>query len=427
MTQYDEEALKKAVSSNHLASLKNYLYHSILSCLRTHQSSSSTRVELLEAWTDAHLLLEKGLVKQAQKQLEKAKKAASKYHFDILSLELNVLERRIVRQATKSKHIAQKKIEELVIESQRKLKTIQADFSLLDLYEEVYSKIRYDKENLEEEQYYIFRQPIPNHLSFDGRICYYLTNSMIANVKGKQLQKHKFLKELLLEFEEQQSLINKDYDYQVRYIACLNNFCASCFALNKLHLIPTYIEKLELLDKNIDSFRIKSFIFQIKYNFQLAYWIKVEEYETLVASIPTIESGIAVYGQNISANLKHTFYENFATAHLLLQQYQKASHYLSHIINTPQTEVKTRILLVAYRLELQILFAEQEYDVLNFRLIAFKRKFKNYRDTIDYQVATAIHRKLQHPDSDALVELYNRLMEKEGEEEIKKWLEQVKL
>lgn len=425
MEKYEEAELRSKLKTTHLASLKNYLYNSILKCLRTHAATTNTRVELMEYWTDTHLLLERGLVKQAYKRLEKAKKAAEKYHFDIISLELNFLERRLVRQSTKSNKIVTQKIEQLIKESNQTLTTVQEDFELLDLYEALFAKIRFDRKNLNESDYNLLYQPISPNLSLNGIICYYFANSMLATAQGKHQKKYELLQQLIKEFEQYEYLLKRDYDYQVRYIGFLNNYCVSCFRLNKLEEIPEVISKFDQINTQTDSFRLKSILFQRKNNLQTAYWVITGNYEALIEAVPEIESGIHIFKQNIDTNLKHTFYENFASAFLLKQDYKKATEYINKIINTPQTETKTRILMSAYRIELQILLSEKEYDVLNFRLIAFKRKFKNYAQSIDYKLATAIGKSINNLSNKALINLHEELKEQKGEEEIKKWLEQI--
>ncbi|MEM9848160.1 MAG: hypothetical protein AAF847_09750 [Bacteroidota bacterium] len=425
METYEEKKLSASVSFKHLTTLKNYLYNSILACLRTHAKSAITRVELLELWVDTHVLLERGLVKQAHKRVEKAKKAAAQYHFDILSLELNFLERRIVRQSTKSSRIATKKINQLIAESQQKLVSIQADFELLDLYEALFAKIRYDRAHLKVEDFDLLQQPISENLSLNGIICYYFANSMLAAAQGDHQKKYELLQQLIQAFEQYDDLLKKDYDFQVRYTGFLNNYCVSCFQLGKLDEIPSVIHKFIQINALTDSFRLKSIIFQRKNNLQLAYWLTKGDYDAILEAVAAIESGINVYEQNLAANVKHRFYINIATAFLLKGKYRAASEYIHKTINAPQTEIKTSNRRTAYRIELQILFSEQEYEVLNFRLIAFKRKFKNYASTNDYKLAKALGKVLHDPASPALKQLHEELAPQEGEQAIKAWIAQV--
>jgi hypothetical protein len=79
--RYDESELIQALGDEKLVKqlpvLKNYLYKLLLKCLRSYHADLSVDFELKELAMNLELLMRKGLVKQAQKQLTKLEKLAA--------------------------------------------------------------------------------------------------------------------------------------------------------------------------------------------------------------------------------------------------------------------------------------------------------------------------------------------------------------
>ena len=81
MDRYDEKKLlkrfKKATFIRHLSRTKNYLYNSIIRVLLLYHEESSPRLIGRNLLNEAEMLLNKGLLKQARKLVEKAKTIAT--------------------------------------------------------------------------------------------------------------------------------------------------------------------------------------------------------------------------------------------------------------------------------------------------------------------------------------------------------------
>jgi hypothetical protein len=84
ISDYDEiavkEKLRKQIPHNRFASVKNYLYSKLLSLLRDYHADGSIDMQLRNYLQTIEVLFRKGLIKQAKKQLDSAKKIAEKHN-----------------------------------------------------------------------------------------------------------------------------------------------------------------------------------------------------------------------------------------------------------------------------------------------------------------------------------------------------------
>ncbi|MFN7119594.1 MAG: hypothetical protein ACK4TA_22550, partial [Saprospiraceae bacterium] len=137
LPDYDEALIKRKLGNTlfakNLSSSKNYLYTLLLQSLRNYNAGRSVRAELHELWLDIDTLTEKGLLKQASKLLNKAKKLAIEYHYDIPHLELMIMDRKLIRRYI-SNH-ADQILKERQQETETLLHNISYRLKMLDIYE----------------------------------------------------------------------------------------------------------------------------------------------------------------------------------------------------------------------------------------------------------------------------------------------------
>ena len=90
--EYDEDLLKEKLKDRaflkHLSVVKNYLFNTILKCLKSYHDENSVKNELFDLLQYADILAKKALYKESYRSLQKAEKIAEKYEFFTFSLEI---------------------------------------------------------------------------------------------------------------------------------------------------------------------------------------------------------------------------------------------------------------------------------------------------------------------------------------------------
>jgi len=130
MEIYDEAKLKKKFGKN-LRYDKSYLYEAIMRSMRDYRSANSYAARIKEMILDAQYLYERSLYQQCGKRLEEAKELAKELDDQLSILEINKLERLLLRQ-TKVKSY-QEKMLDLIGAKDNSIKSLQLEMRYLDL------------------------------------------------------------------------------------------------------------------------------------------------------------------------------------------------------------------------------------------------------------------------------------------------------
>jgi len=414
--------------SKQLAVNKNYLYHSILRSLRYYHSEKTPRLQLKEWMIDIDLLYERGLSKDTLKYIRKAKKLASRYDYHLEYLELSLLERRIKRQRAR-KNTA-RIVQQLQKDCQAKLRHLDNQFEILDLYESVFLDVRnqnltphaLDSLRLELERLLGQREDSLEQFSFEERIYYHLAYSMYYLFTRESTQRLYHLQQLLDYFEEHDHLL-QDRQYQERYLSCLNNYINHCYLYQSGQELKQQIEKLRAFSPKGYSLQIQ--LSQYLYYAQMLYYFKEKDFAAVAAFGPDIEALLHQYGDQINLKRKLTFHINLAAAYLLENQYGQAQDQINLIINEPKFEIRRDIQMLSRIFQI-ILFYSQgnldsaEYEV--FKAMRYLKKFRNNNRT-EKLIIGAFKKAIQQDRPDVLTELKEQLKESSGYEEIVFWLE----
>lgn len=418
MKAYDESKINAIDGYPHF---KTYLYNAILRSLRIYRQSQSGKIEFQELWIDTDILMEKGLWKQAYRRLKQARKVALKYHLDNLLIELNYLERRIFRQLINNKNSTRKKIKELQKENQQLLIDLKEDLELLDLYEDVYHIIYHEKDaaikidiNMENSLEGL-KKPVK---SFNGQVCYYLTKSWYAGIKKDYESRSKYMLALVKIFEslENKEALEKNYDFQARYIGVLNNYAMSLFDLKTIKNIPKIVKKIDAI--NASTTKLKAQIFQTGMQIQIVYFLKTKQYNKVILAESQLLEGLENYKSILSAKVMFTFFENLAMAFLLVKNTNMALDYINKLINMPEPELGRATLMSAYMMAVMAFYSRKEFEVAQYRISKFKRKFENYETSHQFQVVDTIGKAIESKSKMPLQGLLTLI----DEELVKEWV-----
>lgn len=144
--EYDEEKLlkkfKKETFAKQFAVTKKYLFDNILRNIRTFELENKSSQKIDELKTDAELLVQRSLYKEALRYIQKAKKAAYEIEYLSVLLDLLELERKVAGIYYPKDHIHRK--EAINNERQQVLQELKDIFFYIRNMEYIHSKLSED-------------------------------------------------------------------------------------------------------------------------------------------------------------------------------------------------------------------------------------------------------------------------------------------
>ncbi len=446
MKYYDKTKLKEylqnATKSDNLSEIKQYLTGLILKTLRNYHSRKNNFIKLQEYRTDIHLLIEKGLWKQARKLLRQAIQTAREANLGIYELEFTLLERRIIRQhVDKPQSLLNKNHQNSLI----KIKQLEKELLMTTLYESVFLNVRdknaikTDKKNIPEAINEIIGDNHKTYLSrasFDAKTHYYSMCAMYQNDIKAFEPANKHLLDLLSVFEKNQDAF-ADVEYQERYLKALNNYATNCFYLGKLEQnIEDIMSKFDNVPET--NLRIKAEKFQINAYFQILYYSKSGQYHKILDLAPHVEKGLKEYDGIILVNRKLMLRYNIAITCFRMHHYDRALGWVIPVINEQQKEASKKIQFLAELLRLILLFELGEHRTLKNLSYGFIERNKSQNAPAELSIATVLNQVatvLEKPftsrqqKNNALKKikvyfttLHHELLNMETQEEFKIWL-----
>ena len=411
-----------------LTAAKNYLYHSILRAIRYYHSEKRPRLQLKEWMIDIDLLYEKGLKAEALRYIRKAKKLAGRFDYNLEYLELLLLERRIQRQYRRKNTI--KTLQKLQEDSRIKLDHLQNQFHVLGLYESVFMYIRnqglslHSLDQLKEQLGQLLEQGTGNleDFSFEERIYYHLTYSMYYLLTQEGNNRLHHLSQLLNYFEENFHLLD-DFQYQERYLSCLNNYINHCYLYQSGEELMEQIEQLEKLSPKGYSMQIQ--LQQYLYYAKMLYFFKQKKFAAIAELGVDIEELLEQHNTQINLKRRLTFHINLASAYLLEQQYSNAQDQINLIINEPKFEISRDIQMLSRIFQIILFYSQENMDSAEYEVFKAIRYLKLYRNNnrIEKTIINAFKKAIQEGKSSVLLDLYSFLKEEKSYEEIMFWLE----
>lgn len=429
LVDYDEALIKRKLGNTlfakNLSSSKNYLYTLLLQSLRNYNSGRSVRAALHELWLDIDTLTEKGLLKQASKLLNKAKKLAIEYHYDIPHLELMIMDRKLIRRYI-SNH-ADQILKERQQETKTLLNNINYRLQMLDIYEAFF--LNHRNRNDAKESLSEMVQAAENLAaqenqvqSFEVLLYYHMLFFNYANLDKNHEKAIQHLGALIELYEKNPRRIDED---QENYIGILNNYLNKCFELNRLEEFPPLLQKMRAM--NAKTVKIRVLIFQNASYLEILYHLARQHYKEVIDLVPKIEKGLKTYASNITKSRQLTFYYNIAIAYFLEKKYADALEWINRILNEPKLEERQDIQALARIFQLVIHFELGNYDFVDALILSAKSYLikKDKRNSAEFLIIKHLKEALyanKKEQFQLFTRLSNELKEEKGLEEIKIWV-----
>ncbi len=395
---YDEVAIKKLFRGekfiSQLGSIKNYLHYLISKSLESCHAESTIDSELRSYIHRIEIFFNKGLYKQCEKIIGRARHLAEKHEKHLSLLELSNWEVTIFRsQSYKGK--TQDDIEKLYSE----IFNIQSKYShekeleLLStkMFIEVFKGFTRSNADL------IIYQEIMNHplllsspdhheatsQTWPYRSLYHYYNIHAAYFFIKHdLSKAYFYYKQLLKFMDDNP--DKTKEELHMYIGVLLNLITCQLYLKKYDGMSLSLKKLKSI--NTSSQYLKNKIFFITHDMELAMYIKSGEFDKGVKLIATIHEGVNKFAlSNID---KLVLYYGIFYIYFGVSEYHNARNYLNKIINDSAVALRSDLYCMA-----RIVLLLVHYELGNEELLGYLEKSAHrYLDKKErlYKVETSI-------------------------------------
>jgi len=337
MEKYNEDALLKiVVDQKKLSVTKNFLYSKILRSLRSYNERSSINIQLNNLLSEVEILMHKGLMHLALRQLQKAKRIAIEYDEQWFLLKTTDYELEINRTISHKNILTS--VNDITTEARSALTEYNETYELKYLYHELRAKYIVRKGlDIEDEKRKIPDSPDSLN-SFHAKSYYHLSQSLISLIE-RNVESQKYHSKKLVDIWLNNPTIAKSNSPNFRiYLA---NYLATCIASSNY---DDFTDILEIMKKTPSKSNYeKSSMFQNVSFFELLYYINTFQLDKAVEIIPDIEKNIILYRGLINKAREIAFYYNIVLLYFMLENYKSASKWLNRILYDEKNEVRSDI------------------------------------------------------------------------------------
>lgn len=380
---YDENALKEIfrdeafVRQFHVA--KHYLYRLILRSLRSFRSDSSIDARVQDLLTDVRILHEKGLHRQRDRLLRRARELAVEFELEAALIQALDLEKEY--HILSSEEICQLHKDRIAL-----LRRLENSYEL-DLLSNRLGHIIFGsgkpresgtRQALEEIISHPLLQDEGRMLSREALSTFYYIHSgyhfALDNVKEAGFYTRKRVE--MLE-ENPQTLL----DYADQYVRSLTNLLVLHArgwheeefhdTLAKMRAMPERLRTRSQLDP-----RLLYRVFNFSYGTEITFHVTRGEFEAAERLVPAIEDGIVEHERYINASDLLRFRFLIAYTRFGLSDYRSALHHLSQALDLTGLQARLQVYDAARLFELIIHYELGNFELLEYHVRSAYRYFK---------------------------------------------------
>ena len=385
--EYDEDKLKGSFKNEKFYSYfpvaKQYLFGLILDSLHAYQQNTDPLQQIKKEIHHAELLLEKGLMKPAEKAILKAKQEAYRQEEFRLVLEALEIQKRLLAKqyygAVDEAGLRAIYEEELdclkKIENLAKYNWLSGQIFKIHFQKGV-SRNKEEIDALDElVQDPLFRDP-ENATSFKAKIEYYHALATYYFLKRDATNAYKYNKSYLQLFNRHPERIET---HPGRYLATLNNYLIDSLSLKHFDELESGIKKMRDLNK-LDSFRkvenLEIDLFRLSYMLELNMHISRGNFEEGIKLIPDVVASLKKYQSNIVKQNIISFYYLIAYIYIGNGQYSEAQVWLNKILNDTDEGVSQDLFAFARILNLIVHYEQKNLELLEYLIKSTYRYLK---------------------------------------------------
>jgi hypothetical protein len=375
---YNEINIKKEMdlgnNSNSFAVLKQYLYELIKKSLRAYHHTISKETEIQELMHDIAILFEKGLYVQCGKTIQKAKAIAERYEKYLELLGLVDWEIKLSKA-----HSYKGRTDEEVEALYKNIFDIKEKYTYEKEYERltyrVYSKIyktgpTRTKEEVEEYKSVsgdpLIQDDTFQQLAKEKKLSYQAIHNYYTSKTGKYFNVEKDFERASYFSGEAVKLAEANphriEERRESYILALNNYITLLSRLDNHSEMHAQIEKMKKV--SVTSKLMKSRVFFVTNNTELAIFIHTGEFEKGLKSLDSIEDGILEY--DLAKDAGFLLYYNMALIQFGVCNYKAAQKYLNNIINDNVVDLRSDLHCYARIISIIVHFELGNADLLEY-------------------------------------------------------------
>lgn len=343
---------------------KNYLYKQILKALQAYHLSSDQRVQFYEALTEIHLLLNKGLVEQAEKRIRAAKKLAVRYHFEIGMTQLLALERNIIRSHASKDSFA--KLELVQAEADTQLEQLRNRFLVTDLYDKIYLLARnrslqgLDADSVLGEARQREAELGTLAFSFEGRFAYHLLFFLYyQQFTDNLVRAGQHLRAIIDLYHADPQL---QQEHTLRYVHLLNSYFNNLLLQSDFQDFEPLLERLDALDPKTDALQLK--IRYLRIHMILLKKIHERDLNGIRELLAELKEALEVFENQIPQNDLLMLKQGVALGYFVIGDYSTTLEWTNYLLNESKQEIRQDARLLCRQLELLIFYDRDDCSLV---------------------------------------------------------------
>jgi len=381
--QYDENKIKEKL--NYPTLLKDFVHHkNILSGLIEESLVAFRRAML--ATSQLHLLLdtinlmyEKQLYERVTKLIDKAWKLALKYEKHFILLEINNVQRLVLKNSAETDFLLN--LKKINSEKENIQNIIDNESCLASINDSIYSLYREHHHIQTPEQKAELEKLMQDTLLGDENNAF----AFFAKLKFNGI--HSFYHQLTANFEEafryRKRIIElwdahpyMKTEYVTLYRADLTNLINLSVLVKTTFDLEDYISRIKSIGAGTSA--DNAAVFSSEYFSRHFYLLNTGQYDQALKLVPAIEEGLKRFGNSINATAKLTLCYNIGSTYFLNDMYPEALRAYERVSNTSRKhDVRTDLRDVCGIFRIILLYLTGKHDLAGYEILNTRQRLKN--------------------------------------------------
>jgi len=380
--EYDEAVLLKKMEIKKLSSYKKYLFENILKALRIYHAEHNEAFQLIDNFQNISLLRNRGLLKDAMKVYEKTYKKLKQLHLYTFLIELLNTGESLWLSYLPNKEMTDK----VVVLQEEKLKYIgylERIVSYRALAREIKNMLRIlhplRSEEHEAEILSFLQNPL---LADQGQAQTIIAQSLYYECKNMLNMAMLDYEQVKIDAKEAVLFLEKDKDrspvYYKTLVANLVTGLLACAKSKDGVLFKELAGKYDVFQKEVLAAKKVGKHFEVLmeklyYNFQLHYWMEMEDFETVMEIEPTVMAFWKQQQSYLDSDWRMTVGFFFAQAFFFSKNLDKAQAWVDILLEEERNNPKIPCICNARILNLMIQYEKKNFFLLYSLFFSTKR------------------------------------------------------
>ncbi|NUO00855.1 MAG: hypothetical protein HUU01_09610 [Saprospiraceae bacterium] len=338
----------------------HYLYRVLLQAMRQYNHGSFAHIQIRDMICDSIFLRDRGLYKQAEKRIIKAKELSKKFHNYIALLDLNRIERTLIWSLEGTNEAD--KIASLISEKEHIMEVLDEEMAYEDLYAIVSNAVNRQNLFISNDERTIelvnkinalFSQKKPEQLSAFARLRRYQIGLLHKIAENQVEESHIYANQLLEWWENHPALKQEEL---FRYQISLTKVISFLFLNQEFEKTIGLIQRIR--ERNSTTANGKALIFRFIIVQELFYYLNSGNIDKAQNMLPMIEEGIRIYP--LSLKRKMAIIYNAAMAAFFAEDYSYCETWLLRLIVHSDSSIREDLVRKAFLLRVILLEAKAD-------------------------------------------------------------------